>query len=83
MTARKRALAEGVRLRPLDRRRFADDIRMVTAIFNDAWAGNWGFVPLTEAEIDHMAAELKPILDPDLVRIAEIGGLDLALDAAE
>ncbi|MCL5775975.1 N-acetyltransferase [Limibaculum sp. FT325] len=70
----ERALAEGVRLRPLDRRRFADEIRMVTAIFNDAWAGNWGFVPLTEAEIDAMAAELKPILDPELVRIAEIGG---------
>ncbi|MBK0400292.1 N-acetyltransferase [Limibaculum sp. M0105] len=70
----ERSLAEGVTLRPLDRRRFADEIRMVTAIFNDAWAGNWGFVPLTEAEIDAMAAELKPILDSELVCIAEIDG---------
>ena len=69
-----RVLAEGVTVRSLDMRRFADEIRSVTAIFNDAWADNWGFVPLTEAEIDAMAAELRPILDPELVRIAEING---------
>lgn len=75
---RLRRLAErdwpGLAIRSLDMRRYEEEIRTVTAIFNDAWAGNWGFIPLTEAEIDAMARELKPILDPDLVKIAEIDG---------
>jgi GNAT superfamily N-acetyltransferase len=73
-----RSLAERarsrLRLRPLERRRFAEEIRTVTAIFNDAWAENWGFVPLTEAETRAMAAELKPILPDDFVQIAELDG---------
>lgn len=67
-----------LRLRPLDRRRFAEEIRVVTAIFNDAWAENWGFVPLTEAEIEAMADELKPILPDDFVQIAELDGRPVA-----
>lgn len=70
----ERAGAEGVTIRSLDMKRYREEITAVTTIFNDAWSGNWGFVPLTEAEIDAMAAELKPILDPELVKIAEIGG---------
>lgn len=64
----------GLTLRSLETRRYRDEIKTVTAIFNDAWRDNWGFIPLTEAEIDAMATELKPILDPELVKIAEIDG---------
>lgn len=75
---RLRRMAErssaGAKLRPLDRRRFAEEIATVTAIFNDAWAGNWGFVPLTEAETAAMARELKAILPPEFVQIAELNG---------
>jgi GNAT superfamily N-acetyltransferase len=75
---RLRRMAErssaGARLRPIDKRRFADEIATVTAIFNDAWAGNWGFVPLTEAETAAMARELKPILPAEFVQIAELDG---------
>lgn len=63
-----------VTLRPLDMRRFRAEISTVTTIFNEAWRDNWGFVPLTEAEIDAMARELKPILHADLVWIAELAG---------
>ena len=66
------------RLRPLDARRFGEEIATVTSIFNDAWAGNWGFVPLTEAETAAMAAELRPILPPDSVQIAEVEGRPVA-----
>lgn len=59
-------------LRPLDPRRFEEEIATVTSIFNDAWAGNWGFVPLTEAETAAMAGELKPILPPGYVQFAEL-----------
>ena len=70
--------SEGLVLRSLDMRRYREEIATVTSIFNDAWAGNWGFIPLTEAEIDAMADEMKPILDPELVKIAELHGEPVA-----
>jgi len=65
--------------RPLSRRRLRAELRDVVRIFNDAWAGNWGFVPMTEAEAEHMASSLRPVLDPALARIAEIGGDPVAM----
>jgi len=63
-----------IAVRPLDPRRFEAEIHAVTEVFNDAWSDNWGFVPMTEAEIAAMAKELRPILPPDFVRIAERDG---------
>jgi GNAT superfamily N-acetyltransferase len=69
------ALAErkGVVVRPLDMRRFMDEVATIRVVYNRAWEKNWGFVPMTEAEIDHMAKELRPVVKPDLVLIAEKG----------
>ncbi|MGY9054649.1 MAG: dATP pyrophosphohydrolase [Alphaproteobacteria bacterium] len=64
----------GLTVRSLDMKRYAAEITTVATIFNDAWAGNWGFTPLTEAEVAAMAKDLKPILDPELVKIAELNG---------
>ena len=44
-------------------------------LYNNAWEQNWGFVPMTDAEIDHMASQLKPAIVPDLVRFAEVDGV--------
>jgi len=78
LSDRMRKLAERgsreVTIRSLDMRRYREEIASVTAIFNDAWAENWGFIPLTDAEVDAMAAEMKPIIDPGLVKIAELRG---------
>ena len=70
----KRRLPEGVTLRTLSMKRYAEDIRALTEVFNDAWAGNWGFVPLTEAEIQHMANAMKPLIDERLVWFVEVEG---------
>lgn len=82
LPARERRIAcrdwPGLVVRSLDMRRYAAEIATVTDIFNDAWAGNWGFIPLTEAETRAMAKEMKPILDPGLVKIAEIDGRPVA-----
>lgn len=67
-----------IRIRTLDMSRYLEDIQTVTHIFNDAWSGNWGFVPYTPAEIDHLARSLKPLIDPKLVPIAEIDGRPVA-----
>jgi GNAT superfamily N-acetyltransferase len=40
-------------------------------VYNGAWEHNWGFVPMTDHEFDHLAASLKPVLDPNLIFIAE------------
>ena len=42
-------------------------------IYNQAWAKNWGFVPFTEAEVEHMTRELKPIVIPEWTLFAEVG----------
>jgi GNAT superfamily N-acetyltransferase len=71
-----KVLAErkGISLRPLNMKRFQQEVELIKALYNQAWERNWGFVPLTGAEIDHLAKQLKPIVVPDLVCFAERQG---------
>ncbi|HEY0283095.1 MAG TPA: hypothetical protein VGC27_10785, partial [Rhizomicrobium sp.] len=64
------------RFRPMrmDRKNFASEIELILDIMNDAWSENWGFVPMTRAEVDDMAALFKFVLRPDAVVIAEYDG---------
>ena len=64
----------GVTLRPLDKSRFAEEVRMFIHIYNASLSGTWGFVPLTAGEIDHMAASLRYLIEPNLAIVAEVGG---------
>ncbi len=72
------ALAEkrnpGVVVRPLEKKHFDRDVGAFRTVYNQAWERNWGFVPMTAHEIDHMAKQLKPVVDPGLVLIAEKNG---------
>jgi len=68
--ARKRI--EGLEVRPLDKKHFQREIETFLAVYNQAWERNWGFVPMTRAEVDHMAKQLKQVIDPGLVRIATV-----------
>ena len=61
-------------VRPMDMRHFYEEVALFKRVYNAAWEKNWGFVPLTGAEIDHTAAGLKQILDPDIVWFAEKDG---------
>jgi hypothetical protein len=65
-----------VRVRPirLDRRGFAEDLEHVLDVYNQAWALNWCFVPMSEAEFRHQAKSFRPLLDPRFALIAEVGG---------
>jgi len=65
---------EGVTLRTLDMKRFAEEVRTLTGILNDAWSGNWGFTPTTEAETKALASTLKLVIDPRLTWFAEVDG---------
>jgi GNAT superfamily N-acetyltransferase len=68
------AARAGVAIRTLDMKRFRQEVELIQDIYNSAWARNWGFVPMTEAEIAFMAKELRPVVDPELCLFAELEG---------
>jgi ribosomal protein S18 acetylase RimI-like enzyme len=61
----------GIRIRALDLRRLSDEIQIIRGLYHAAWEENWGFVPMTEDEFEHLARELRPVVDPSLCLIAE------------
>lgn len=69
-----RGLPANVTVRPMSFKTLKADIAAAVSIFNDAWESHWGFVPITEAELDHMAKALKPLLHERLVWFAEVDG---------
>ena len=67
-----------INVRKVDKSRFAEEAAIIVSILNDAWSDNWGFVPLTQAEIDDVGKKLKPIVFEDLIMIAELDGEPVA-----
>ncbi len=63
-----------ITIRNIDMKIYDEEVKKVKILYNNAWSNNWGFVPMTDAEFDQLAAELHDILDPDLVFIAEKDG---------
>jgi len=68
----------GVVVRPVRMADFAAEVQRVKDIYNAAWEKNWGFVPMTEAEFDHLAKDMKPLVVPELLLIAEVKGEPVA-----
>jgi len=64
----------GIKIRPINIKSFKKEMSVFKNIYNSAWEKNWGFVPLTDDEIDYMAKKLKSIIIPELVLIAECSG---------
>ncbi|UVO51650.1 N-acetyltransferase [Sphingomonas sp. SUN019] len=65
-------------VRRVDKSKFEQEAAIILSILNDAWSGNWGFVPLTPPEIADVGVKLKPIVFNDLIRIAELDGRPVA-----
>jgi GNAT superfamily N-acetyltransferase len=66
------------KIRPINLRDLVDESQRLAAVFNQAWDKNWGFVPFTRAEAEHMAREIRPIIDPRMTLIAEIDNAPVA-----
>lgn len=62
----------GLVVRPADIKNFKQELSAVKDIYNSAWSHNWGFVPMTDEEIESMAKRLKPLIVPDLLLMAEV-----------
>jgi hypothetical protein len=65
-------------IRRVDKSRFKEEAALILGILNDAWSGNWGFVPITDSEIAYIGKKLKPIVYEDLIRVAEVDGEPVA-----
>ena len=63
-----------VRLRTVNLRHLRDELDLIMEIYNETWAGKWGYVPISAAELDKMAADMSLVLDPDIAFIAEVDG---------
>jgi hypothetical protein len=67
-----------IRIRHVDKSRFGAEAELILSILNEAWAGNWGFIPLTPAEIAYAGKKLKPIVLEDMIQVAEYDGEPVA-----
>ena len=73
ITERLRKREPQLWVRSLNLRDFDKELKIIKEIYNQAWSKNWGFVPLTEEEIDDLAKNLKPLVVPDLILFAYLG----------
>ena len=67
-----------ITVRKVDKSKFAQEAALILNILNDAWSDNWGYVPLTDAEIAYAGKKLKPIVFEDLIMVAEVEGTPVA-----
>ena len=65
----------GVRIRRIDKKRFNEELRAFKEVYNEAWNSNWGFIPMTDDELEYMGKRLKPIAPPEMTLIAEKDGV--------
>ena len=69
--AERLKVKDKISVRCVNMKDFKKEVEIVRRIYNDAWSSNWGFVPVSEAEFDHLAKDMKQIVDPEVVFIAE------------
>lgn len=66
-------------VRPANLKRFGEEVKLLQRIHTAAWEKNWGQVPFTDAEIAHLATELKLIINPELALFLEYRGEPVAV----
>jgi len=72
----------GIITRSADMKHYDQEIARAEQVYNQAWEKNWGFVPMTDAEIEKLAADLKQVIDPELAVVAEINGKPIGVSIA-
>lgn len=67
-----------IKIRPINRKKFKEEVRMFLHIYNASMAGTWGFTPLSDAEISHAAAGMQQLIVPEMTTVAEVDGRPVA-----
>jgi len=65
---------EGITIRNMRKREMAGEVRRFMDVYNEAWGDNWGFVPITDAEVEFQAKNLKQVIDEEWTFMAEKDG---------
>lgn len=63
-----------IKIRQLNLSCLREEVDRIVEIYNKAWVNNWGFLPLTDTEAEAMAASLRMVADPGLIRFAYVSG---------
>lgn len=79
---RARAQRSRVKIRQLDMKHFDREVKLIKEVYNQSWAANWGFIPMDDAEFEFTAKDLKQIVDPRIVMIAEHDGKPVGFSLA-
>jgi len=77
-----KARIPGLTVRAANMKRFQREVEAVRDIYNSAWSRNWGFVPMTDEETGSLAERLKPLIEPELMIMAEVDGKPAAFFVA-
>jgi len=64
----------GLRIRQVNKKDLTNEMNIFKEVYDSAWSENWGFMPMTDKEIKHMASMLRPFIIPELTLIAERDG---------
>ena len=76
----QRVVKEGrVHIRPVEMKRYKQELSVILDIFNEAWADNWGFIPFTDEEMQQIAKGMRPLVRPALNYVAEVDGEPAAM----
>jgi len=63
-----------ITLRPVNMRALKSEMAIIRELYNESWQKNWGFQPMTDAEMDLLAANLKTFAEPEMVLLAFYDG---------
>ena len=61
-----------ISIRPLNIKNLTEELKLIVNIYNDAWSNNWGYLPLDLNELNYLISDLKLLLFPNFIYIAEI-----------
>ena len=73
---------QNVTVRTINLKKFDEELKIINKIYNSAWSKNWGFIPIPDDEFLFIAKDMKPLVDPDLVFIAEVDGNPIGFSLA-
>lgn len=71
---RQNMTRRGITLRTFDMKNKKRDFQLLRQLYNEAWEKNWGFVPMTERELDNLVRDLGQLLDPEYAVLAYVRG---------
>ena len=65
---------QDVAIRPINLKHLQKELDAIYEIYHSAWERNWGFTPMTKAEFDSFAEQLRWVANPHLCLMAEVQG---------